>query len=88
MGGGLINSFLIAEIRDTAYPARLVLSQPDLYFGRELGQTLSEGWFVHVHPEIRYDLPEGAKSRWVGWDYIMEMPVVQRVRGHRGRILR
>jgi ABC-type Fe3+ transport system substrate-binding protein len=50
-------------------------------FGRELGQTLSEGWFAHVHPEIRYDLPQDAKFRWVGWDYIMEKPVVQRVRG-------
>ncbi|MDR3122523.1 MAG: ABC transporter substrate-binding protein [Treponema sp.] len=49
-------------------------------FGRELGQSLADGWFAHVHPEIRYGLPPDAKFRWVGWDYILEKPLASRVR--------
>jgi ABC-type Fe3+ transport system substrate-binding protein len=48
-------------------------------FGPELGRSLADGWFVHVHPEIQYGLPPQAKFRWVGWDYILEKPVVSRV---------
>jgi ABC-type Fe3+ transport system substrate-binding protein len=48
-------------------------------FGPELGRSLADGWFVHVHPGIHYDLPADAKFRWVGWDYILEKPVVSRV---------
>jgi ABC-type Fe3+ transport system substrate-binding protein len=48
-------------------------------FSSELGRSLADSWFVHVHPELSYGLPPEAKFRWVGWDYILEKPVVSRV---------
>jgi ABC-type Fe3+ transport system substrate-binding protein len=49
-------------------------------FGPELARSLAGGWFVHIHPGISYDLPTEAKFRWVGWDYILEKPIVSRVK--------
>ena len=49
-------------------------------FGPDLARRLADGWFVHTRPEVSYQLPAEAKFRWVGWDYILEKPVVERVR--------
>ncbi|AEF83352.1 ABC transporter substrate-binding protein [Leadbettera azotonutricia] len=51
----------------------------DFLFGKDLGRTMAEGWFAHVNPEVHHDLPEGAKLRWVGWDYLYEKDIAQRV---------
>jgi ABC-type Fe3+ transport system substrate-binding protein len=59
------------EVRDTC---------ASFLFSPELAQSLAGGWFVHVRPEVSYDLPPEAAFRWVGWDYILEKPIVSRIR--------
>jgi ABC-type Fe3+ transport system substrate-binding protein len=50
-------------------------------FGRELGQTMADGWFAHVNGSVNHHaLPPDARIRWVGWDYIYEKGLVRRVR--------
>jgi ABC-type Fe3+ transport system substrate-binding protein len=53
----------------------------DFLFGAELGQSLSEGWFAHVNPDVRYrlDMDGNPRFQWVGWDYIYEKPLEKRV---------
>jgi hypothetical protein len=53
----------------------------EFLFGQELGQVMADGWFAHVHPGVRHAAPEGACFRWVGWDYIYEKRITERVGG-------
>jgi hypothetical protein len=48
-------------------------------FGRDLAQTMADGYFAHLHPETRHPLPPEARFRWVGWDYLLEEPLPLRV---------
>jgi ABC-type Fe3+ transport system substrate-binding protein len=51
----------------------------EFLFGQELGKTMAEGWFAHVHHGTQHPMPEGAGFRWVGWDYIYEHKITRRV---------
>jgi ABC-type Fe3+ transport system substrate-binding protein len=51
----------------------------EFLFGPELGRTMAEGWFVHIHPDVPHPVPEGAAFRWVGWDYLYEKKITRRV---------
>ncbi|MDR3301654.1 MAG: ABC transporter substrate-binding protein [Spirochaetaceae bacterium] len=53
----------------------------DFLLGAELGQKLSEGWFAHINPDVRYKLDRESKPhfQWEGWDYIYEKPLEERV---------
>jgi ABC-type Fe3+ transport system substrate-binding protein len=51
-------------------------------FGAELGQSMADGYFAHINPEVRCRLPPAAvhpRFQWVGWDYIYEKPLEERV---------
>jgi ABC-type Fe3+ transport system substrate-binding protein len=50
-------------------------------FGAELGQAMADGWYTHINPDVRYKLPPDKTQRfqWIGWDYIYEKPLDQRV---------
>jgi ABC-type Fe3+ transport system substrate-binding protein len=52
----------------------------DFLYGEQLGGTLADGCFPHVHPKAMGRLPKGARFRWVGWDYLYEKNFVERVR--------
>jgi ABC-type Fe3+ transport system substrate-binding protein len=50
--------------------------------GAELGQSMADGYFAHINPEVRYRPPPTAvhpRFQWVGWDYIYEKPLEDRV---------
>jgi ABC-type Fe3+ transport system substrate-binding protein len=53
----------------------------EFLFGAQLGQTMVDGWYAHVNPNVRYKFPKGVTPRfqWVGWDYIYEVALEQRV---------
>ncbi|MCB4204600.1 ABC transporter substrate-binding protein [Deferribacteraceae bacterium V6Fe1] len=43
----------------------------DFLFSKEVGEILShKGLFPSLNPEVKNILPENAKFKWVGWDYI------------------
>jgi ABC-type Fe3+ transport system substrate-binding protein len=51
-------------------------------YGAELGQSMADGYFAHSNPDVRYRLPPAAarpRFQWVGWDYIYEKPLEERV---------
>jgi ABC-type Fe3+ transport system substrate-binding protein len=51
-------------------------------FGAELGQSMADGYFAHINPDVRYKLPPAAVHphfQWIGWDYIYEKPLEERV---------
>jgi ABC-type Fe3+ transport system substrate-binding protein len=52
----------------------------EFLFGKGLGQTMADGWFTHVNPEVKHKLPEGSKLRWVGWDYLYEKEITGKVK--------
>ncbi|MDR1986134.1 MAG: ABC transporter substrate-binding protein [Treponema sp.] len=52
----------------------------EFLFSPNLGRVMAEGWFTHVHPEVKHRVPQGARFRWVGWDYIYEKNIRQRVK--------
>jgi ABC-type Fe3+ transport system substrate-binding protein len=63
-------------------------------FSAELGQSMADGYFAHLNPAVRYSM-EGERGhesqnlqvralprphfQWVGWDYIYEKPLEERV---------
>jgi ABC-type Fe3+ transport system substrate-binding protein len=49
-------------------------------FGNRLGSILAKDWLSPVNAETDLNLPANARYRWVGWDYIYEMPLSERVR--------
>jgi ABC-type Fe3+ transport system substrate-binding protein len=49
-------------------------------FSSELGAAMAEIYLAHVNADITYKAPPNARFRWVGWDYIYEMPVEERVK--------
>ncbi|MDR0662757.1 MAG: ABC transporter substrate-binding protein [Spirochaetaceae bacterium] len=52
----------------------------DFLFSPELGAAMAEIYLVHVNADVRHKTPPAARFRWVGWDYIYEMPVEERVK--------
>jgi ABC-type Fe3+ transport system substrate-binding protein len=64
-----------AELTETQKAAAAFL------FGAELGQAMADGWYAHINPRARYKLSPDTSPRfqWVGWDYIYEKPLEQRV---------
>ncbi len=44
----------------------------DYMTGKELASIMSSSFFPSVHPEAENSLPEGAKIKWLGWDFIRE----------------
>jgi ABC-type Fe3+ transport system substrate-binding protein len=52
----------------------------EFLFGPELGNIMAGGLFAHVSPEVSHPLPEGARFRWVGWDYLYEEKLADRVK--------
>ncbi|MDR1300865.1 MAG: ABC transporter substrate-binding protein [Treponema sp.] len=51
----------------------------EFLFSRDLGTAMAGAWFTHLNPEVHYPLPQGARFRWVGWDYIYEKNISLRV---------
>ncbi|MDR3115657.1 MAG: ABC transporter substrate-binding protein [Treponema sp.] len=51
----------------------------EFLFSKNLGTVMAEGWFTHIHPEVTHGAPQGARFRWVGWEYIYEKPIRRRV---------
>ncbi|GMO54667.1 MAG: ABC transporter substrate-binding protein [Termitinemataceae bacterium] len=55
----------------------------DFLFSSCLAEVLSENNLIPVHSEAQLHLPKNtpddAHFRWVGWDYIYEMPLAKRV---------
>jgi ABC-type Fe3+ transport system substrate-binding protein len=52
----------------------------DFLFGKELGEIMAEGWFVHVNGEVGHPVPDGAALRWAGWDYLYAEDIIERVK--------
>jgi ABC-type Fe3+ transport system substrate-binding protein len=51
-------------------------------FSAELGQSMADGYFAHLNPEVRHKLPPAAtrpRFQWAGWDYLYEKPLEERV---------
>ncbi|MBP1763370.1 MAG: hypothetical protein H6Q65_428 [Firmicutes bacterium] len=44
----------------------------DFLHSTEFGQLCADARFPSLHPEITNKLPEGAKLKWLGWDFVME----------------
>jgi ABC-type Fe3+ transport system substrate-binding protein len=44
----------------------------DFVTGEELGNKLADSYFPSLNFEVDNKLPEGAKFKWLGWDYIRE----------------
>jgi hypothetical protein len=42
----------------------------DYMTGTELADIMASSFFPSVHPEADNKLPEGAKIKWLGWDFI------------------
>jgi hypothetical protein len=42
---------------------------------------MADGWYTHINPDVRYKAPPDTTRRfqWIGWDYIYEKPLDQRV---------
>jgi len=53
----------------------------DFLFGKDLGQAMADGWFAHINADVGHNVPEYAKFRWVGWDYIYETDFTKRING-------
>jgi ABC-type Fe3+ transport system substrate-binding protein len=49
-------------------------------FSAELGAAMAETYLVHVNADVRHKTPPNARFRWVGWDYLYETPVEERVK--------
>jgi ABC-type Fe3+ transport system substrate-binding protein len=49
----------------------------DFLFAERLGEVLAKSWLSPVNAKIK--LPADARYRWVGWDYIYEIPIAERV---------
>jgi len=52
----------------------------EFLFGKDLGQAMADGRFAHINAEVDHKVPEYAKFRWVGWDYIYEKDFTKRIR--------
>ncbi|MDR3170660.1 MAG: ABC transporter substrate-binding protein [Treponema sp.] len=52
----------------------------DFLFSAELGRTLVAGRFAHINPLVHHPTPDGAAFRWVGWEYLYEKNITERVR--------
>lgn len=45
----------------------------ELFLSKEVGQVLAhKGLFPVLNPEVDNKLPEGAKFRWLGWEFVRE----------------
>jgi ABC-type Fe3+ transport system substrate-binding protein len=75
--GAVLNPLYALIKKDLSEAQRAVA---EWLFSRELGQIMADGWFAHVNGSVNHALPADAKIRWVGWDYIYEKGLVQRVR--------
>jgi len=43
----------------------------NFFFSKETGEILSHrGLFPSLHPDVENQLPENAKFKWIGWEYI------------------
>ncbi|MDR3341201.1 MAG: ABC transporter substrate-binding protein, partial [Treponema sp.] len=40
---------------------------------------LVAGRFAHINPSVRHPTPDGATFRWVGWEYLYEKNITERV---------
>ncbi len=65
--GALVNPMYVLVKKD--FPAAL---QPlrDYVLGPEFGRAIAESFFPSPHPAVVNPLPEGARFKWLGWDYI------------------
>jgi ABC-type Fe3+ transport system substrate-binding protein len=52
----------------------------DFLFSSGLGTAMAETYLVHLNAEVKHKTPNNARFRWVGWDYIYETPVEERVK--------
>ncbi|MDR1149564.1 MAG: ABC transporter substrate-binding protein [Spirochaetaceae bacterium] len=52
----------------------------DFLFSAELGAAMAEKYLVHINADVKDKTPPTARFRWVGWDYIYETPVEERVK--------
>ncbi|MBZ4643340.1 MAG: hypothetical protein JG767_949 [Deferribacteraceae bacterium] len=62
---------------------RLEILKPvaDFIFSKEVGEILShKGLFPSLNSEVKNILPENAKFRWVGWEYIYENDIAELIK--------
>jgi ABC-type Fe3+ transport system substrate-binding protein len=75
--GAVLNPMYALIKKDLSDPQK---AAAEWLFSRELGQIMADGWFAHVNSAVNHTLPAEATIRWVGWDYIYEKGLVNRVR--------
>lgn len=55
-------------------------SMIEFIFSKELGEKLAHIYFPHVNKEANNNIPTDSKLRWIGWDYLYKMNIMERVR--------
>lgn len=67
--GALINPMcVLAKESKTSQMDALI----NFALGEELGSKLADSYFPSLNQKVDNKLPEGAKFKWLGWDYIRE----------------
>ncbi|MDR3248296.1 MAG: ABC transporter substrate-binding protein [Treponema sp.] len=52
----------------------------EFLLGKELGGIMAKGWFTQVNAQVSHPVPENASFRWVGWDYLYQEKITERVK--------
>jgi ABC-type Fe3+ transport system substrate-binding protein len=49
-------------------------------YSKDLGQAMADLYFPHINPDVNNKIPSNGTFQWIGWDYIYEMNIVDRVK--------